>query len=203
MKEIWITSDHHWFQESILKFEDNSGNLVRPQFSSVDEMDEFMIERWNSVVKPYDKVYHLGDFFVGDRNKFLELRKRLHGKINLIIGNHDDLDFMVNSKAFNKVQFWRKLPEFGLLLSHVPQHPSSLLYNKDKKGKWPTDCIPFYGIHGHIHRNISPIGPYRNVCVEVTNYTPVNIETLTTEAKYYLEHRWETDLPIFQPSGMS
>lgn len=170
MKEIWITSDHHWFQESILKFEDDSGNLVRPQFSSVDEMDEFMIERWNSVVKPYDKVYHLGDFFVGDRNKFLELRKRLHGKINLIIGNHDDLDFMVNSKAFNKVQFWRKLPEFGLLLSHVPQHKETLYH-------YHTQSY-LKNVHGHIHQNDAYEEHHVNVCVEKTNYTPVNIEDL-------------------------
>jgi hypothetical protein len=31
---------------------------------------------------------------------------------------------------------------------------------------------------GHIHQNPSPEGPYRNVCVEQINYTPVNIEEL-------------------------
>lgn len=205
MKEIWVTSDQHWFQESILKFKDEYGNLIRPEFSTVDEMDETMVERWNSVVKPYDKVYHLGDFFYGEHNqqRFLDLSKRLNGKINLIIGNHDSIDFMAKSGAFNKVQFWRKMPEFGILLSHVPQHINNLMYLKDKTGKYPNDCIPFYGIHGHIHRNISPTGPYRNVCVEVSNYTPINIETLASEAKYYLENRWEVDIPNVQPSGIS
>lgn len=33
-------------------------------------------------------------------------------------------------------------------------------------------------VHGHIHSNPSPEGPYKCVCVEQINYTPVNIEEL-------------------------
>ena len=33
-------------------------------------------------------------------------------------------------------------------------------------------------VHGHIHSNPSPEGPYKCVCVEQINYTPVNIEDL-------------------------
>lgn len=172
MKDIWVISDHHWSQESILSFKDDNGNLVRPQFSNVHEMDEYMIEKWNSVVKMGDKVYHLGDFYSGDLSKFMDLRKKLNGKINLIIGNHDDIDFMVKSKAFNKVQFWRKLPEFGLLLSHLPQRKETLYH-------YHTQSY-LKNIHGHIHQNDSYEDYQINVCVEKVNYTPVNIEELRT-----------------------
>lgn len=173
MKNIWVISDHHWSQESILSFKDEDGNLVRPEFSNVNEMDEYMIEKWNSVVKQGDKVYHLGDIYAGDPDKFLDLRKKLNGKINLIIGNHDDIDFMIKSKAFNKVQFWRKLPEFGLLLSHLPQRLETLYH-------YHTSSY-LKNIHGHTHQNNEYEDYHVNVSVERVNYTPVNIEELRTK----------------------
>ena len=52
-------------------------------------MNEDLIKRWNSVVKPNDIVFHLGDFMFGNINRFWEFRSRLNGKIYLIHGNHD------------------------------------------------------------------------------------------------------------------
>jgi hypothetical protein len=42
-------------------------------------MNDFLIEKWNSVVKPGDIVYTLGDTFFGDREKF----KKAMAKIGL------------------------------------------------------------------------------------------------------------------------
>ena len=53
-KDIWIISDTHFQHENILKFEP-----TRPG-STIQEHDEALIDNWNSVVKPGDKVYHLG-----------------------------------------------------------------------------------------------------------------------------------------------
>ena len=46
-------------------------------------MDWTMIERWNSVVKPNDVVYHLGDFGESWPAQYL------NGKIRLILGNYE------------------------------------------------------------------------------------------------------------------
>ena len=35
-------------------------------------------------------------------------------------------------------------------------------------------------VHGHIHTNPSPDGPYKCVCVEQIDYTPLDIDTLIT-----------------------
>ena len=63
MSDTSFIGDHHFFHKNILEYEP----IARP-FASVEEMNEAMVERWNSVVKPYDKVYHLGDFCFGRGN---------------------------------------------------------------------------------------------------------------------------------------
>ena len=178
--DIWVISDNHFRHQNILKFTDSAtGNLVRgDRFADVDAMDEHMIEQWNSVVKQGDIVYHLGDVVMGDKEWFKSNWTRLNGSKRLIVGNHDDIKFLSSGGFFKKVQMWRMFPEFGLMFSHVPLHTSNLLRLKEKGGVWPDDCESLLNVHGHIHQNPSPEGPYRNVSVEAVNYTPVNIEEL-------------------------
>ena len=77
---------------------------------------------------------------------------------------------------------WRMFPEFGLLLTHVPVHPSNLrvyaVEGEHEEGDVGTVQKTFLNVHGHIHQNPSPEGPYRNMSVEAIDYTPVNIEDL-------------------------
>lgn len=169
MTDIWLVSDTHFSHANIIRY------CNRP-FSSAEEMDEVMIERWNKVVKPNDKVYHLGD--VGLSNRTLDtILSRLNGKKRLILGNHDDGKNPILLKHFQKIFMWRKLGEFGLILTHVPVHVSTL-----GEGRGPE----FVNVHGHIHtdmvmkydhNNIPMVDTrYVNVCVEQINYTPVHID---------------------------
>jgi calcineurin-like phosphoesterase family protein len=167
---IWVTSDTHFSHKNILSFTDNSGDPVRP-FTSMEEMNETLIDNWNKVVKPGDKVYHLGDVTFGSQEEFKSLWPRLKGSKRLVVGNHDDIRFLSSGGFFGKVQLWRMFSEFGLLLTHVPVHPSTL-----GEGRFTGKQI--VNVHGHIHQNKSPDGPYKCVCVEQTNYTPVNMEEL-------------------------
>ena len=179
MSNIWVISDTHFRHSNILNFIDhNTGKLVRPMFTDVDAMDEHIIERWNSVVRPGDKVYHLGDVVMGDQEWFKKNWPRLNGSKRLIVGNHDDIKFLVGGGFFQKVSMWRMFPEFGLMFSHVPLHINSLYRypSKDSTEKFEPEIM--LNVHGHLHQNPSPEGPYRNVCVETVNYTPINIEEL-------------------------
>jgi len=180
MRNIWIISDTHFRHANILKFIDSkTGIPVRgDRFADVDEMDEHMIEQWNSVVKSGDIVYHLGDVLIGDKDWFKKNWPRLNGSKRLIVGNHDDIIFLSSGGFFKKVQMWRMFPEFGLLLSHTPQHKSNLLKLRNRNGIYPDDAEEMLNVHGHIHQHASPEGPYKNVSVEAINYTPVNIEEL-------------------------
>jgi hypothetical protein len=70
----WYTSDHHFGHKNII------AHNSRP-FASVEEMDEALIARWNSVVGPDDVVYHLGDFSFGPQAYYLP---RLNGEKHLV-----------------------------------------------------------------------------------------------------------------------
>ena len=79
MANIWVVSDCHFGHNNVLKFKDDDGNLIRgSKFSSIEEMDEHLIERWNSVVKAGDKVYNLGDVYFGQGHRVLP---RLMGEL--------------------------------------------------------------------------------------------------------------------------
>jgi len=174
-KEIWLISDTHFFHANILKFTDDEGNLIRGAlFSSVEEMNQCMLDNWNSVVKPGDKVYHLGDVMMGDKTEFKKYWSKLNGSKRLIVGNHDDIKWMAQNELFAKIHMWRMFTEFGLLLTHVPIHESGL-----RRGAPTDETAPMLlNIHGHIHQNPSPTEHHRCVCVEHINYTPINIEEL-------------------------
>lgn len=181
LADIWVTSDTHFNHANILKFRGQDGDTIRP-FKEVQEMNETMIQNWNSVVKPQDKIYHLGDVFFGDREKDgPPIMERLNGHKRLVVGNHDRIKGgphnNVLQRYFEKIYLWRMMPEFGLLMTHVPVHPSTLDEGRfeDNNGE-----VRMINVHGHIHQNPSPPGPYRCVCVdhEGINYTPVHIDRL-------------------------
>lgn len=163
-RNIWAISDTHLSHLNIIRY------CHRP-FQDEHEMDEAIIERWNAVVAPQDKVYHVGDVFFREGWKHLP---RLNGHKRLILGNHDNGKCQHLNRFFEKIYCWRMFPEFGLLLTHVPVHEETLNVNK-----CPVN------VHGHIHdRVVLKVGTkvpderYRNVSVEQINYTPVNLEDL-------------------------
>lgn len=180
-KNIWVISDTHLNHENILDFRDDLGNKVRP-FSSVSEMNDRILTRWNETVSPGDIVYHLGDVAFGSKEDFKTLWPKFNGSKRLVVGNHDDIKFLSQGGFFKKVSMWRFFSEYSLLLTHVPVHQSTLTTKS------------LLNVHGHIHQRSSPPGPYFNVSCEVVNYTPVNIEDLAMYAKQKKE-RDETISP--------
>ena len=82
MAEIYLTSDTHFNHNKDFIYE-------RRGFKSIEEMNEKIIENWNSIVKPEDTVYHLGDVMLGDIEAGINCLKRLNGHVYIAIGNHD------------------------------------------------------------------------------------------------------------------
>jgi calcineurin-like phosphoesterase family protein len=180
-KNIWVISDTHFNHANILNFSDEHGKPSRT-FSSVEEMNETMIQRWNSVVKTGDTVYHLGDVLFGmNKPEWMDKHfPRLNGNKKLCFGNHDRPEHFVNLGQFETCRLWYEFKKMKLLLTHVPVHPSTL----EESHRFESPRV--LNVHGHIHQNKSPNGPYYCVCVEQTNYTPVNIEDLAKIARKVL-----------------
>lgn len=164
MSDIWVISDTHLNHANILKFKRNDGTMVR-NFHDVHHMNEYIIDRWNKLIKPQDKVYHLGDVYFGSQQEAERILSRLNGKKRLIVGNHDTIYGKGNvlQKYFQKIYMWRVFREFNMTLTHVPIHNSSF-----RGGD--------YNVHGHIHYQDSPTDRHINVCVEKTDYMPIHIE---------------------------
>jgi len=170
-RDIWFFSDHHFSHENILSFTDgNTGELIRPLFTDVAHMDEYMLEMWNADIKPGDLVWHGGDITF-DKKKFVDkILNRLHGKIRITVGNHDDIKFLAGLGRIEKLVESRRFDEFGFVYSHQQKHPETLWNHRQQKF--------MANVHGHIHQNPAPAGKYINVSVENTQYKPIHIETL-------------------------
>lgn len=178
MNNVWFTSDHHFGHLNILTYQPDE----RP-FSSVEEMNEAMILRWNEVVKPQDTVYHVGDFCFGRAN--IAIAGRLNGRKNLIMGNHDHYPIEEYAQYFNKIRgvhYWKMC-----VLTHIPVHPENL------------GSRAFLNVHGHLHskRILTHIDPdgvafpdwtepdpnYFNVSVEQNNLYPFHADQILERMK--------------------
>lgn len=178
MINTWFTSDTHFGHKNILEYEKE----VRP-FSSVEEMNECLIERWNMVVRKNDVVYHLGDFAFGRHN--IKIAERLLGKKKLIMGNHDiypATDYLPYFDKLYGVLYWKMC-----ILSHIPVHPNNL------------GSRAFLNIHGHLHSKKvmrertwdgSFVGiqfeedlNYINVSCEQNNLTPIHSDLIMERLK--------------------
>lgn len=180
MTDTWLIGDTHFGYERVLTFVDDAGRKVRP-FRDTDEMDETLIENWNRVVKPGDTVLHLGDVTNAPGERFETIWRRLNGTKHLIVGNHDDIVYLVRGGFFADVRQELKLRDLRLHLSHQPLHPTMHEIGAPGTGNF------FCNVHGHIHQNPTPAGRYVNVSVEAIGYTPVHLDVVAEQARKLLD----------------
>jgi calcineurin-like phosphoesterase family protein len=172
MANIFLTADTHFGHEGMCKFLREDGKKLRP-WGTAEEMDEVMVERWNKVVRPNDKVYHLGDVVIA--RKHLTTLGRLNGDKVLIKGNHDIFKLTDYLKYFRDIRAYHILDH--MLLSHIPVHP-------DSKGRFTAN------VHGHTHANKIPDAWYQCVCVEHTDYQPIPLEEIRSRLKWEMYGTW-------------
>ena len=177
MPATFLVSDTHFGHAGVCRFTEADGvTKIRP-WTDPAEMDEAMIQRWNDVVRPNDKVYHLGDVVIN--RKALPTLARLNGDKVLIRGNHDIFRDDEYREYFRELRAYHVLN--GMILSHIPVHEASL-------GRFGTN------IHGHLHtsrvkkaRGVDArTGTvlysdendvrYHCVCVEQTGFAPILLE---------------------------
>jgi calcineurin-like phosphoesterase family protein len=134
-------------------------------------MDLAMIQNWNSVVRPDDIIYHLGDFCMGGR-KPEEYLCRLNGKLFLVPGNHDkEVRFQGQFTRQHEVVILPELVRVSLNGQYMTlSHYSMRVWDKSHYGAW--------NLHGHSHGTLPSIGKQKDVGVDCTHYKPISFEQL-------------------------
>ena len=162
---IWITSDTHFNHRNIIKY------CSRP-FSSVEEMDEALIDRWNILVKPKDTIYHLGDFTLEkSADEYLD---RLNGKILFIPGSHDSwlkkIDLDKYRKKLEILPLYKSIKVCGerVVMCHYPM------------ASWEASFHGSIHFHGHSHGKMEKISNRFDVGVDCNDFYPFNLEWLVT-----------------------
>lgn len=158
----WFWADPHFNHANIIKY------CGRP-FASVDEMNEALIENYNSVVGVNDVVWCLGDFCFGPKENITKIMPRLNGKLRLVKGNHDRHKNKVYLDAgFRWVYDRSVLVDDYIVLSHVPL-------------EFLNGNSPFFNIAGHVHDSSvyqTFSGSHCIACVERHGYTPISLKEI-------------------------
>lgn len=102
-RNYFVTSDLHFFHKSILEF----CPKTRP-WNSVEEMNNGLIEHWNSLVSEDDIVFHLGDFSFGNKEQTQYILDSLNGHIVHLYGNHAKVlrnQFKLNAYDYLEIKY--------------------------------------------------------------------------------------------------
>jgi len=189
-RKIFITSDQHFDHPNIIKY------CERP-YESVEEMNEDLILRWNSVVSEGDVVYILGDYHwnTSKPNRVRDFMNRLNGIKILIIGNHDRVKHIQGfNLGFSAVleEATIKVGKRKYLLSHYPyrrtflQKVRTLFKTRFKIWNFRyEDRRPEYKglwlFHGHTHGKYK-LNPYHkkmiHIGVDAWNYMPASLSEI-------------------------
>ena len=160
----WLIADTHFSHTNIIRY------CNRP-FNNVEEMNETLIKRWNSVVGKDDVVYHLGDvaFKTGE---IKDITDKLNGRKVLIMGNHDTKTpeyYLKNGFAW--VSKKPIMIEPGVILMHEPISKEFIVPN-------------YLYFFGHVHDKMCELDKLNNcrcVSVERNNYYPLNFDAALKE----------------------
>ena len=161
--KLFFSSDNHFCHRKIIQYSN------RP-FSSSEEMDEQMIQKWNESVSADSTIFCLGDFCFGNIERVEYILTKLNGNIHMITGNHDK----------NIITNKRRLLENGLLKEITPYkeiyvndnflclfHYAARTWNKSHYGSWY--------LFGHTHGTLPPMGKSVDVGVDspyILGYAP-------------------------------
>lgn len=176
--KLWFTADNHFFHENIIKF------CERP-FKNVEDMNQKLIQNWNTVVAKDSDVIIAGDFIHSGRVENIQnILNSLNGNKWLVYGNHcyqnkferpivqalfdgrcyDAMDFQVLDEDFED-----KFVKF-----HITHYPCEA---------WTRGAIH---LHGHIHSGPRAKGTEvllkksmrYDVGVDNNNYFPISYQEL-------------------------
>jgi calcineurin-like phosphoesterase family protein len=180
---IWFTSDLHLSHHQEF--------LYGPRgFKDEQEMNEAIVENWNSVVKPEDIVWNLGDMVMNDVGNALSYLKRLNGSQYWLLGNHDTDNkvLRITDECWNitvPIVNYANVIKAGGMTLYISHYPT-LTANFDDK-HFSRHVI---SLHGHTHQKTNWLqldNPFLyHVGLDSHNCTPVHIDEVIAD----IRNRW-------------
>ena len=159
-RKTWVTSDLHFGHKKIMEYEP-----IRQQLgTTIDEVDEGLIETWNSMIAPEDHVLVLGDVCM--QKKHLHKCARLNGKKILIVGNHDLLNWKDYIEIGGFVDVRGSYAFERVIFSHYPIHNNEFRFRVRAN------------VHGHTHSMHLDEPHYYNVCLDANDLKPILLNDL-------------------------
>lgn len=198
---IYFTSDQHFYHRNVILYckrpfasqEEFDSHNIREE--SVVKMNEILIAKYNSIVKPEDTVYHLGDFSMAFRAVEI-FTKRLNGTKILYAGNHDWC-FPSHKKSrseenqkkwaakyiengFSEVRIVGEMDIPGVAkvnINHLPYLEGGSSQDI-RHGKFRPKDDGRWLLCGHVHEKWAQRGKMINVGVDVRNFEPISIDQI-------------------------
>lgn len=176
MSNIWLTSDTHFCHDREFVYKPRG-------FSTVYEMNDEIVRRWNEAVAPDDDVYHLGDVMLNDDDQGLKLLKSLKGNIHIVLGNHDtEKRIKLYETCWNVVEIELairlKYKGYHFFLTHFP----CMTGNIEKESLKQCTCNFF----GHTHQDTNFYNDYPfmyHVGLDSHSCYPISIDDAIEEMK--------------------
>lgn len=147
----YFTADLHFCHSNLIKPE----LPFRMQFKDIKEHDEYIMNMWNEIVTDEDDVYVVGDMFLKNIKKSRWILEQLKGRINLVLGNHDQIALKLQkttnrfSTITNRIHL--KIPDENAHRNQqdiILDHFAGIVWNKCHYGSWQ--------LFGHSHGRLDP-----------------------------------------------
>lgn len=163
-QQYYIADLHLGHGDTILRF--------RPQFSSWEEHDDYVVGMINETVNPTDSLYIAGDTLIKDIG-IPYLKKIACRNIYLVPGNHCGERTMLSTLPYKRIQgaMTLKLGDRIGVVTHIPVHPTCL------EERWG------FNIHGHLHEQSLIDKRYLCISCEQTGYKPVTKKWMEQKLK--------------------
>jgi calcineurin-like phosphoesterase family protein len=159
---IWFTADYHIGHANILKY------CNRP-FQDVEEMDESILENFDSLIEKNSIIFFLGDIAFGDdltrRVLTLMLQK---GEVHFIRGNHDMRYLKTIEQLAGSVN--------DLLDIEIDGQPITLCHYAMRV--WHKSHFDSWMLYGHSHATLPPVGKQWDVGVDNNRFLPLSYENI-------------------------
>lgn len=208
--KAWFTSDLHFSHPSTLYFHPERREaagvtleeLQEDKVKAIQKFDEWLINKWNNIIKKKDFVYILGDFCLGNKERTKYILSRLNGRKFLVIGNHDKScrglenyfewvgDIKEVKFTHNQYPFINPEETFAVELCHFPM----LTWNRRPHGT----CH----LHAHCHGSLDKFNEYSQelrfdvgLDSKMGNLNFIDLETVYSKM---IEIRNSTDSKTFE-----